>query len=259
MGIDARKGVCVYMKTGLVSVTFRKLSAEQIIRLVKSAGLDGVEWGGDVHVCPGDYKNAEYVSGLMEENCLETISYGSYFRVGESDNFDEVLKTAVALRAENIRVWAGIRNFDPDDSDYFNKVKLETQRIADKAKEKDIDISFEYHSGTLTSTQKSTVRLLSEIDRDNVFTYWQPNVSSMPEQNLADIKELVGLGMLKNIHAFVWRVHDRLPFSDGEDIWKKYLSIVKNEDTAVMLEFVKDDSVQQFEADAQILKNIICR
>ena len=251
--------VIYYMKTGLVSVTFRKLTVEQIIPLIKNAGLDGVEWGGDVHVCPGDYKKADYVSGLMEENCLETISYGSYYRVGESDNFDEVLKTAAALRTKNIRVWAGVRNFDPCDNDYFNKVKLESQRIADMAKQKDITISFEYHSGTLTSTQKSTIRLLNEINRDNVYTYWQPNVSSLPEQNLTDIKELIDMGRLKNIHAFVWRTHDRLPFSDGSDIWKKYLNLIKNDNTAVMLEFVRDDSVQQFESDARALKNIICK
>lgn len=38
------------IKTGMTSVTFRKKSAENVIALVKEAGLDGIEWGGDIHV-----------------------------------------------------------------------------------------------------------------------------------------------------------------------------------------------------------------
>ena len=33
-------------KTGLTSVTFRKLSCEEIIQLASRARLDGIEWGG---------------------------------------------------------------------------------------------------------------------------------------------------------------------------------------------------------------------
>ena len=42
------------MKTGLCSVSFRKLTVEEIIAAVKDAGLDGIECGGDVHVPHGD-------------------------------------------------------------------------------------------------------------------------------------------------------------------------------------------------------------
>ena len=45
--------------TGLLSVTFRHLPFERIIELAAEAGLDGIEWGGDVHVPPGDLKQAE--------------------------------------------------------------------------------------------------------------------------------------------------------------------------------------------------------
>jgi sugar phosphate isomerase/epimerase len=36
--------------TALASVTFRHLTFEEIIELVRKAGLDGIEWGGDIHV-----------------------------------------------------------------------------------------------------------------------------------------------------------------------------------------------------------------
>ena len=35
---------------GLVSITFRKLQPDAIIKLVAQAGLTGIEWGGDVYV-----------------------------------------------------------------------------------------------------------------------------------------------------------------------------------------------------------------
>ena len=46
------------VKTGLVSVTFRQKSVEEIAALTAEAGLSGVEWGGDVHGLPGDREAA---------------------------------------------------------------------------------------------------------------------------------------------------------------------------------------------------------
>ena len=40
------------LNTGLVSVTFRDKTPEEIISTVKQCGLEGIEWGGDVHVLP---------------------------------------------------------------------------------------------------------------------------------------------------------------------------------------------------------------
>ena len=37
---------------GLVSVSFRGLSPEEIIRIAKDAGLSRIEWGSDVHAPP---------------------------------------------------------------------------------------------------------------------------------------------------------------------------------------------------------------
>ena len=37
-------------KLGLCSVTFRKKSMEEIIKIAQNAGVSYIEWGGDVHV-----------------------------------------------------------------------------------------------------------------------------------------------------------------------------------------------------------------
>ena len=41
------------MRPGLVSVTFRALPADEVLRLMLRSGLGCIEWGGDVHVPPG--------------------------------------------------------------------------------------------------------------------------------------------------------------------------------------------------------------
>ena len=41
------------MKTSVASVTFRRKSVCEVAELARRAGLDAVEWGGDIHVPPG--------------------------------------------------------------------------------------------------------------------------------------------------------------------------------------------------------------
>ena len=48
-------------KLGLLSVTFRSLPYQRIIELAVKAGLDGIEWGGDEHVPPGNLKLAQEI------------------------------------------------------------------------------------------------------------------------------------------------------------------------------------------------------
>src|SRR5690625_3937512 len=90
-------------KTGLCSVTFRNLSVEEVIELTSKAELNGIEWGGDVHVPSGNLKHAAEVVRLTEESNLEVSSYGSYYRVGDIKSnpvsFEQILETAVHLNA----------------------------------------------------------------------------------------------------------------------------------------------------------------
>ena len=67
------------MKPGLVSVTFRQLTPEGIIQLCMQTGLQTVEWGGDVHVPPGDVSRAAAVGELTRAAGLSITAYGSYY------------------------------------------------------------------------------------------------------------------------------------------------------------------------------------
>ena len=149
--------------SGACSVTFRQLKPEEIVDLVVRAGLDVIEWGGDVHVPHGDVHRARQVQQMTADAGIRVASYGSYYTLAggekEEPDFSRVLETAVALGAPMIRVWAGDKGSANTDETYRQLVVDETCRIADLAATEDIAISYEFHSGTLTDseiTAKST-------------------------------------------------------------------------------------------------------
>jgi len=245
------------MKTGLVSVTFRELQPSEIIKLAKEAGLQGIEWGGDYHCPPGETDTACKIASLMKESGLVTLSYGSYYKVKTESDFNPVLNNAILLETGNIRVWAGDKGSAETEENERSLIISDTQRIADIARVHNIDISFEYHSHTLTDTIDSTIKLLEEINRDNVYTYWQAPADSDPDENIRDIKKLVDIKKLKNLHIQEWGNNQRQPLATVEDKWEKYISAASPSDPALLLEFVKDDSPEQFLDDARTLKKLI--
>jgi len=244
------------MQTGLVSVTFRDMSIPEIIKLTVEAGFDGIEWGSDYHCKPGDTARAQKIAVLMKEKNLSVISYGSYYKSGDETDFSAIINNALILETVNIRIWAGgIDSADATEDDWRRMVS-DTQRIADIAREHSIDISFEYHNNTLTDSISSAIKLLEEINRDNVYTYWQALVDSDPENNVRDIKKLVDLGKLKNLHVQATGKNGRVALAEMHDIWKSYISAASPANPALLVEFVKDDSPEQFLEDAKILTSM---
>lgn len=241
------------MKTGLVSATFRKLSPERIIDLCREAELDGIEWSTDVHAV-----NPSAASEIAEKlNGLEVISLGSYYKLGQGQDFIPVLETAKKIGAPNIRIWAGTEN--PDDVSKENRIKLveEAKRISYLAGNEGMTLSFEYHGGTLTANQQSAVSLIEEINAENVRLYWQP-LDSLEKSEMADnVRELSDRKILLNLHVYYWVNSERFPLSDGKEYWKQWFAAAEETANAALLEFVKDDSEAQFLKDAKTLKALI--
>ncbi len=97
------------IRPGLVSVTFRKLTPREIVTAAVQAKLQGIEWGGDVHVPHGKIDVAREVAAMTRDAGLAISSYGSYYRLGDEakDLLPRVIETAIALGAPVVRVWAG--------------------------------------------------------------------------------------------------------------------------------------------------------
>lgn len=246
------------MKTGLCSITFRQLSYLEIIEIAVKAQLDGIEWGSDYHVIPGDFDQAKQVSEATVKAGLKVASYGTYYRVGEENDFDfeTILKTAQVLNTPIIRVWAGRKGSDQADEIQWQKVVNDAQRIADLATQYQCSIHFEYHGKTLTDTVTSAMQLMTKINRSNVYLYWQPAVDLSVSQRIEELKMV--LPYISNVHVFNWKHIERLPLALGVQDWQNYLTVLANKPNRYyLLEFVLDDSIEQFYQDAQVLNQLI--
>ena len=243
---------------GLTSVTFRDLSCERIIEIAKGSPMDGIEWGGDVHVPHGETQKAREVFRKTVEAGLNVLSYGSYYTLCKTDDprksFRPVLDCALALHAPVIRIWAGETGPDKADEAYYRKASEETKLICRMAEPYGITIGLEYHPDSLTATCESAVRFLKLAGCGNLKTYWQQNPGLPFAENS---RELAGvLPYLCNIHTFFWKDNTHRKLSEGREDWLRYIEIVKKAglDPDYILEFVADGNVETFKEDAAALR-----
>jgi 3-dehydroshikimate dehydratase len=248
---------------GLVSITFRALPPQEIIRVVSEAGLQSIEWGGDIHVPPGDIRRARQVGAATRDAGLMVAAYGSYFRLGNRDasapRFEDVLASAKALGAPTIRVWAGKKGSADSSPEERRAVIDDALRVADIAGRRGIAISLEYHGGTLTDSRASVLSLMDELDHPNIDFLWQPTNGESVEACAMRLLDV--LPRLRNVHVFHWWPTDRErhPLSLGEAAWRTYIEVVRasGRDVDFLLEFVLNDSPAQFFTDAATLRGFL--
>ena len=244
--------------SGLVSISFRKQTVETLVAECVKNKIKAIEWGGDVHVPHGDLEKAAYVAGLMAKNHLVTASYGSYYRAGMPDQVDfaKVAATAKVLGAPTIRVWAGGKASAEATDDDRKAVVEDLKRCCQLAAEAGLTVSTEYHANTLTDTNESAQLLLSEVG-PALLTGWQPPNGKPFAYRMEGLKKV--LDRVTTIHVFTWTDSNaRLPLSDGEADWKKYLEVANGGgDHYALLEFFIDDSLEQFAKDAATLNRMI--
>ena len=250
------------LKSGLVSVSFRGLAPEEVAKVAVASQLEGIEWGGDVHVPPGDLERAKQVRAITERAGLKTFAYGSYYQAGENENpkqdFLPYLQAAEVLGAPSIRVWAGTKWSWRADESYVKRVVEDTKIICDMAKERHMKICYEYHGWTLTDNRFSAVDTVKLAERDNLYLYWQPNFALTEEENRLALKMV--LPYLDHVHVFYWDANEaRFPLSQGQTLWKSFIDMIKKDgkDHGLMLEFLKDDSTQQCINDALTLNSLL--
>lgn len=232
---------------GLVSVTFRQLSAFEVVDLAASAGLRAIEWGGDVHVPVGAHGVAREVAARCADAGIAVAAYGSYYRA--SGAFEPVLDTAVSLGAPLIRVWAGDAG---SASAPFDAVASDLRRVARLAASAGVEIAVEYHANTVTDTLSSALALFAAVPA--LRPYWQPPIGVSSADARAAVAAL--LPRLVTAHVFTWGpTGERLPLAAGAYLWRPILATLAAEpgDRYALLEFVRDDSPAAFAEDAATL------
>ncbi|MBR5669349.1 MAG: hypothetical protein IKX15_07025, partial [Spirochaetales bacterium] len=85
---------------------------------------------------------------------------------------------------------------------------------------------------------------------------WQPTQALTLEQRGEGLKMI--LPYLSYFHVYHWDATGRRPLEEGIELWRGYFSMLdENKDYYALLEFVKDDSEEQFYKDAEVLKEMI--
>lgn len=241
------------IRSGLVSVTFRRLAPKEIVALATSCGLEGIEWGGDVHVC--DAPAAREVRLMTEDAGLTVAAFGSYWRA--TGAFEPVLETASTLGAPTVRVWAGSSG-SADETDRKRVVDA-LHKACEGAVVAGMTVSLEYHGGTLTDTLDSTLRLVREVDHPALRLYWQPAPDRPHADRVAEVRAV--LPWLSNLHVFQWsRLGDetlRHPLEDGGQEWPDYLRVARG-DRFALIEFVPGDNPAVLPAEAGTLRRWLC-
>ena len=250
-------------QAGICSVTFRNKSVEELLKFCKGNGLTCIEWGGDVHVPPNDLENAKKVRALSEIYGVQCSSYGSYFKCRKIEDFEAISRHAEALGAKVIRIWAGEKNSEDCYCSIgeYNQIVEMVKQCADIAKKRGQTVAFEYHHSTCCNYAGSVLKLLSDIGKDNVKTYWQPmywlKSASEEEERVENLRSIRLLkGYIQNVHVYKWRYHERHALKGSEEEWKEYVKEmggVKN----YYLEFCMGDSEEQCKQDALVLKEIL--
>ena len=224
--------------------------------------MQGIEWGGDIHVPHGSIQLARQVRDKTLAAGLEVAAYGSYYRTAVSEpaglTFESVLQTAQALGAPTIRVWAGDKNYADAGAELIGRIVDDTLRIAGLAQQAGITVAFEYHGGTLTNTLGSTLAFANLVRHDAVKFYWQPRLGCPTDEALGELGAIAG--RLGNVHVFQWTTSAgamiQQPLQKGIEAWSKYFDLLRHVggDRYALLEFVQDDSPANVLRDAAVLE-----
>ncbi|MBK5200733.1 MAG: hypothetical protein JJE21_04270 [Spirochaetaceae bacterium] len=239
---------------GLTSITFRNKSIEEVIEFAKKAGVSAIEWGSDVHVPPGNVEVAKEVALKCINEKINICSYGSYYKLGQNQNFELFLNSAQALNTSRIRIWAGTKGSNEISSIERELLILESIDIASKAAKFNIEIGFEYHRNTLTDNKESALQLIKEVDLDNVFLYWQPNPDVTEKEKLDEIHLLNPY--IKSVHFFNWSIgNTRHLMSEGIIEWSRYINAI-NKEIPYLLEFTLADNDDNALSDITTIKKL---
>ncbi|MFS0911811.1 sugar phosphate isomerase/epimerase family protein [Microbacterium sp. 179-I 3D2 NHS] len=249
------------IRAGLCSVSLRMLDAEHVAELAARAGLHTIEWGGDVHVPPGDLERAAKVARLTAATGLRSCSYGSYFRAGGDEPFTPALDTASVLGVDRVRVWAGWVSSAAATGPEWTTVVSRLRDAVDEAGERGIRLALEFHANTLSDTAEATLRLLSHVDRAALSSYWQPPVGASGRRAIEGYRALAG--RVSALHVFSWwPAQERLALDARSGLWQPLLAEAASsarppEDA--LLEFLPGDDPSLLAREAATLRRYLGR
>lgn len=241
---------------GLCSVSFRKHTPKEILEAMQTAGFDRIEWGSDIHAPADDRERILSLVKMQKEYGVTCSSYGTYFKVGvhSAEELLPCVRAAKLLGTNVLRIWAGEKNSEDlteeEKKDFFAQCRL----LANIAAGEGVVLCTECHNKTYTNHYESALELMRAVDSPHFRTYWQPNQFRDDEYNVAAAAALSPY--TENVHVFHWIGKEKLPLTQGKEIWKQYLNRFRGSET-LLLEFMPDGRLDTLQDEANALKSIL--
>lgn len=238
--------------TGLVSISFRKLTPEEVISAAANAGLKVIEWGSDVHAPRDQMQRLDEIVHLQKKYRVDCCSYGTYFYLGRDpiDQLPEYIKAAKMLGTNILRLWCGTKNPQEYTQEEKEALFVDCRKAAKMAEEQGVILCMECHIRTFTETKEGALALLAAVNSPAFRMYWQPNQFRSIEENIEYAKAIKDY--IVHIHVFQWKGNDRYPLAEGIEEWKSYLKEIPGEHM-LLLEFMPDNNVETLPVEAQAL------
>jgi len=243
-------------KCGVVSVSFRNHSPEEIIIATKNAGLSCIEWGSDIHAPYGDLVNLGELVKLQKMYDIKCSSYGTYFRIGETpiDELEGYIKAAKILGTDILRIWCGTKcgaNMTDIEKSELLSLCCKASRIAE---EQGVILCMECHRSTFTEDPRDAIWLIEKVNSKNFRMYWQPFQWQTADENVLNARKIAPYA--EHIHVFNWKDDKKIPLSCAIDEWRKYLSEFSSPRT-LLLEFMPCGTLEELKNEANALKIIV--
>lgn len=241
---------------GLVSISFRKHTPEEILEAVKNAGLSCVEWGSDIHAPCTDSNKLHKIAALQKEYGITCSSYGTYFRLGETpiEELENYMKAAKILGTDILRLWCGNKSGkDMTTQERMNLLSV-CKSAAALAESHNVKLCMECHMKTFTEDPDDAVWLMKAVDSPYFRMYWQPFQWQDVGTNLENARKIAPYA--EHIHVFHWQGDRKLTLAEAIQDWRAYLKEF-TASRALLLEFMPDDQIASLSAEAGALKTIL--
>lgn len=240
---------------GLVSISFRANTPDEILAAMKDAGLTHIEWGSDVHAKKEDLDALRALGDLTRAYGMTVCSYGTYFFLGETpiSELPAYIAAAKALGTDILRLWCGKKSGASMTEEEREALFADCRAAAKMAEEAGVTLCMECHKNTFTERVEDALLLMREVNSPAFQMYYQPHQFKTVKENLEMAKKLSSYTHV--IHVFQWKGSDRFSLCEGIGEWQGYLSYF--EDQPLLLEFMPDDRIESLKKEADALKQLI--
>lgn len=240
------------LKTGVVSVSFRALDVDSVIKITKEAGLKYIEWGSDVHAPYVDAEKIKYIAKAQKAAGISCSSYGTYFKLGEhgTNELYGYIEAAKILGTNVLRLWCGNKNHElltPRERDFLIS---ESKKAAKIAEQTGAILCMECHPNSFTNSLEGALDLMQSVNSPAFRMYWQYSHKATLEENVEYATKIAPY--TENVHVFYFEEGKKKTLAAGKELWEKYIPCFSGTQH-FLLEFMPDSRPESLPAEAAAL------